>query len=149
MRCLDNVYSGDPNESFIGAPYSIHGYGCYAPVITTPLNRALENGQTATNTTGTDLPDLITKYIQKNIPVLIWASIDMKETHLTAAWVNTESGDTVYWPSGEHCLVLVGYDKENYYFNDPYQNKGIVHFQKEIVEERFRELNKQSVVIAS
>lgn len=145
----DTVYSGDPNKAFIGSPYSTYSYGCYAPVITTSLNRVLRDGQTAVSTTGTDLPELITKYIQHNIPVLIWASIDMKETHLTAAWANKESGKTVYWPSGEHCLVLVGYDEESYYFNDPYQDEGIVHYRKEIVEERFRELDKQSVIIAS
>lgn len=145
----DSVYSGDPNKAFIGTPYSVYSYGCYAPVITTSLNRVLKNGQAAINTTGTALPELVTKYVENNIPIIIWASIDMKETHQTAAWVNMESGETVYWPSGEHCLVLVGYDEDNYYFNDPYKNKGIVKYQKEIVEKRFHELNEQSVVITS
>ena len=56
-------------------------------------------------------------------------------------------GDTYTWISGEHCLVLVGYDKDKYYFNDPYKNHGLIGYQKSLVEKRFEELGKQSLVI--
>jgi uncharacterized protein YvpB len=48
---------------------------------------------------------------------------------------------------GEHCLVLVGYDDNNYYFNDPYKNHGVIPYEKKLVNQRFLELGKQSVVI--
>ena len=46
-------------------------------------------------------------------------------------------------------MVLVGYDDENYYFNDPYENKGIVAYDKNLLNERFVEMGKQSVVITA
>ena len=140
-------YSGDPNKVFIGDPYSAHGYGCYAPVITNSLNHVLTNNQIAKNTTGMSLANLTTKYIDNNIPVLIWASINMVKTYPTAAWTLKGSNEVVYWPTNEHCLVLIGYDDDYYYVNDPYDNNGVVGYKKKDVKQRFSELNCQSVVI--
>ena len=33
-------------------------------------------------------------------------------------------------------MLLVGYDEKNYYFNDPYDNNGVIGYTKEIVERR-------------
>lgn len=56
-------------------------------------------------------------------------------------------GDKYTWQRNEHCLVLVGYDDDNYYFNDPYKNHGLIAYNKALVEQRFLEMGKQSVVV--
>jgi len=43
--------------------------------------------------------------------------------------------------------VLVGYDSKTYYFNDPYQNNGLMPYPRELVERRFAELGCQSVTV--
>ena len=42
-------------------------------------------------------------------------------------------------------MLLVGYDEEGYYFNDPYDNNGLICYPKETVEERHRAQHMQAV----
>lgn len=41
----------------------------------------------------------------------------------------------------------MGYDNENYYFNDPYKNHGLIAYKKSLVEKRYEELGKQCIHI--
>lgn len=49
-------------------------------------------------------------------------------------WKLLDSGETFCWTSNEHCMLLVGYDEEKYYFNDPYNNNGVIGYERELVE---------------
>ena len=57
-----------------------------------------------------------------------------------------EDGSILVWPAGEHCLVLVGYSSDSYYFNDPQSGK-VIEFKAEIVESVFKELGSQAICI--
>jgi len=142
-----NLYGPDPNEAFAGDPRSVYSYGCYAPVIVSSLNKILGEEHWVKNTTGSEFNELIENYIDKEIPVLVWTSINLIPTSVGTEWYVRESGERIQWISNEHCMVLVGYDKDKYYFNDPYEDNGVVGYDKELVEERFRELGNQSIVI--
>lgn len=137
----------DPNNYFVGDPRSPYSYGCFAPVIVKSMNKILENGQEAKNITGMSLKDITQKYIEKGIPVLIWATIEMKEASQGTDWLLKGNNRRYHWVGGEHCLVLVGYDKTSYYFNDPYNNNGLIAYSKKVVEARYKELDKQAIVI--
>ena len=156
----NKIHAADPSSAYPGDPYVPRGYncgfGCYAPVVAKSLNNFLENRKhKAILTTGNKLTNLIENYIEKDIPVLIWATMDMKPSRLGNEWViscadensNYKVGDLFTWIAGEHCLVLVGYDEKNYYFNDPYKNHGLIAYDKNTVEERFAELGCQSVIL--
>ncbi len=142
-----DLYGPNPNEVFVGDPRSIYSYGCYAPVIVNSLNKILDGKHLAKNTTGSEFNELIENYIDREMPVLVWTSINLLPTSDGTQWYIRESGDRVQWINNEHCIVLVGYDEEKYYFNDPYEDNGVVSYDKELVEERFKELGKQSVAI--
>ena len=142
----NKLVADSPNNSFIGDPKSYNGYGCYAPVIVKAMKKATSNSLNIINTTGTDIEDLISLYISKNNPVLIWASSEMKDITNGTSWYINGKDDKFTWKKGEHCLVLVGYDKDKYYFNDPLCN-GVRGFNKELVQDRFSKLQKQSIVI--
>lgn len=139
----------DPNNYFIGDPRSSYSYGCFAPVIAKSMNKILDGGKKAKNITGSSLGDIIENYVSKGIPVLIWATIEMQETGQGTDWILKSNGLRYHWIGGEHCLVLVGYDETSYYFNDPYNNNGLVAYNKEVVEKRYEELDKQAVVITN
>ncbi len=154
------VYGPDPAAAYPGSPYIEHGencgYGSYAPSTAKSINKILDPiKHEAKVTTGMNLPDLVVNYIDKGIPVLIWATMDMKATQTGDSWIINyvdensvyKLGDRFTWPAGEHCLVLVGYDDNSYYFNDPYKNHGLITYSKTLVNQRFNELGKQSVVI--
>lgn len=141
------LYGPNPNEAFVGDPRSVYSYGCYAPVIVNSLNKILRKEHWVKNTTGSEFSELIENYIDKEIPVLVWTSLNLLPTESGAEWYLRESGEKFQWISNEHCMVLVGYDKDKYYFNDPYEGNGVVGYDKNLVEKRFKELGDQSVVI--
>ncbi len=145
-----NGLVGDsPSEYFIGDPRSSHGFGCYAPVVVSVMNSFFEGQKSkkAVDLTGCGIDELISLYIEKDNPVLIWATSNMKEPKKGDTWILKNTGGTFQWISGEHCLVLVGYDKNNYYFNDPYASNGIIPFEKGLVAERYGALGKQAVAV--
>ena len=154
------MYGPDPNAAFAGNPYLCSGincgFGCFAAATAKSINKVLDNNYyTAKAIKGFDLDYLITNYIDKNQPVLVWATMDMLESRLTCSWIidyvdensSYKIGDTYTWRAGEHCLVLVGYDDDNYYFNDPYKSHGLIAYKKDLVRQRYNEMGKQSVAM--
>lgn len=137
-------YGPDPNEVFAGNPFSESSYGCYA----TPIVKAINNNSkefVAEKISAASLTELCKEYIDKNKPLLIWATMGMKQPKKGRSWI-LENGNTFTWIAGEHCLVLVGYNRDYYFLNDP--QFGITKaYPKNIVEKRFKELGSQAVYI--
>lgn len=158
------VYGPDPRKVFCGNPYSEDGMGCYAPVICEAMNRVfaenigeydeqeqtnpacesvksgktLKGTYTAVDETNKAVEDLLTEYIDRDMPVIFWACIDMREPVTGPDWELLDGSGTFTWISNEHCMLLVGYDEEGYYFNDPYENHGLIRYPRELVEKRHR-----------
>lgn len=153
-------YGPDPNSAYPGDPYLARGlncgFGCYAPSLAKSINLVLDEKIHKANVlSNVELDDIVKNYICNDIPVLIWATMDMNPSKPSMSWTinyvdensSYKIGDTFTWIAGEHCLVLVGYDNDNYYFNDPYKNHGIISYNKELVKSRYNELGNQAVVI--
>lgn len=138
-------FGPSPYEYFIGNPKTASSYGCMASVIEKAICNYFGNSDRVRNTTGTELSDLCSEYIDNDIPVMIWATINMLETDPKNSWYLSD-GKRFSWPGNEHCMVLIGYDSESYYFNDPYTGK-TVKYNKETTNDRYAELGKQSVVV--
>lgn len=149
IQSKDEWIGAHPSKAFIGDPHSADGFGCYAPVITSVMNSFFEKKgeKKAVNVTGTDLETLVQNYIKQDTPVIIWATINMRAPSLGRSWTIKDTGKKFSWIAGEHCLVLVGYDKDNYYFNDPYDTHGLINYEKRLVRERFNDLGQQAVVV--
>ena len=140
--------SFDPNVCFGGNPYTTAGMGCYAPVITEAANQYLNKigvKLAATTVTGKTLEYLCSQYIDKNIPVILWATTDMKAPYNGRKIPYGNS--YIQWIAPEHCLVLVGYDDNNYIFNDP-QRQAKIYYGKDDVTRAYLGLGAQAVVIA-
>ncbi|MCR1917713.1 C39 family peptidase [Frisingicoccus caecimuris] len=146
------LYGPDPNEHFCGSPFNEDDFGCYAPVICKALENVFrrcapklsgENGGSdmaykAVDETGAPIHELLERYIDKGMPVIFWACIDMREPIVGPEWKLLDTGEIFTWISNEHCMLLVGYDDDGYYFNDPYEDHGVVYYPKQLVEERHR-----------
>lgn len=148
-------YGGDPDKVFIGNPSHNTGYGCHSGAILialqkylTPKEHELDTEYEIEDLSGMELEEICEKYINRKIPVLIWASINMNPTFnkLGNSWIIENTGKRYFWKSNEHCLVLVGYDEENYYFNDPLIGKN-TPYPKRLVERRYGEMGMQAVVV--
>ncbi|NCB32877.1 MAG: hypothetical protein EOM64_03175 [Erysipelotrichia bacterium] len=141
------LYGPHPNDAFPGDPFSKDGYGCYAPVMVRALKRALPEQYEAINETGSSLEDLCRRYLDHGMPVLLWATIDMEPSELGSFYYLDGSGERYQWVGHEHCLLLVGYEEDQYWFNDPWNNHGVCTYPKETVEKRHAELGMQAVGI--
>ena len=57
-----------------------------------------------------------------------------------------KDGDTCKWLANEHCMVLVGYDDEYYYLNDPL-SESTVEYERSIFDTRYAQMDKNAVVL--
>ena len=155
----DTMYAPDPNAAYVGNPYvsagTNCGFGAFAPCTAKAINKVLNKSKhQAVAKKGLELSEIAKTYIKNGIPVLIWATVNMKEPQNNVNWTvnytdensKLKKGNNFNWISGEHCLVLIGYDNENYYFNDPCGTSKCA-YKKSIVEKRYKELGKQCVYI--
>ena len=133
------LWGADPWKKFCGSPYAEDGFGCYAPVIRRSLKQVFKENAfpyEACDETGASMERLLTKYIDQGMPVIFWACINMREPITGPQWRLFDSGEPFTWISNEHCMLLVGYDEDGYYFNDPYENNGVIHYPKGLTEKR-------------
>ncbi|MCR5166702.1 MAG: C39 family peptidase [Oscillospiraceae bacterium] len=147
------VIGADFHTVFAGDPESKHqAYGCYAPCITETANAYFKSKNKdkefkAHDITGTAFDDLLTNYIDKDIPVLIWITSDgLHPSFPTDKWT-TADGKIVQWIAYEHCVVLTGYDKDNdlVYVADPLV--GNTSYSLKTLRLRYIELGQQAVYI--
>ena len=132
------LYGADPNLYFCGSPYDKDSFGCYAPVICNALEKVIGEDYEVVNETDTSIEELIKNYIDQDMPVIFWACINMREPIVGPQWKLFETGEMFTWISNEHCMLLVGYDEEGYYFNDPHENRGLIRYEKELLEDRHK-----------
>lgn len=141
------LFGPDPWKCFCGSPYDADSFGCYAPVLVKALEKvfAAEHQYKAVDETGTPTEKLLADYIDRGMPVILWACIEMREPITGPQWRLADTGEMFTWISNEHCMLLVGYDDEKYYFNDPYNGNGLTVYDREIVEKRRRAQHMQAV----
>lgn len=135
-------YGGNPNKGFVGNPYSSSGYGVFeAPIIET-INKFLPNQ--AENLTGKTLDELLS-VVKSGRPVMIWATIGMENVVYKQKWQFSD-GQAFTWPGNEHALLMVGYDTDYIYMNDPYSGTQ-KKYKKEVVENRYNTLGRRAVAV--
>ncbi len=148
-------YGPDMHSAYAGDAYE--GYGIYAPAMAKSMNnylKAMKSKLKAYDLKDVELDRLCDDYVANNIPVMVWATTYMLEPYVKAEWTidyvdeNAESeiGDTEQWFQNEHCLVLIGFDKENYYFCDSVYGK-VTAYEKELVKTRYAQLFSQAIVV--
>ena len=146
-----NGKASNPYTTYIGDPKLTTGYGCYAAVIKNALRYQYFKAKNITDYTikilNDDFINLYSEIDNKN-PVVIWATVNMKDVTNTVTWTDME-GYSVTWKTNEHCLVLIGYDKDKdtAIFSDPLDPKGIVEYPRSVAEKAYNTMEKQALVI--
>lgn len=144
---MDAAYAGD----------IFTGCGINSPAMAKSMNNYLTTqpkGQRANAANGYTLEQLCEKYVKNDIPVMTWVTTYMEESYEKMTWVvnyvdensTHQIGDTVAWRQNEHCMVLIGYDKDNYIFCDSVAGKVVSH-DKSLAETRFKEIGSQAIVV--
>lgn len=142
-------YGPDPKKQYAGDPKSEKGgWGCFAPVIVDSLSKYMTDKKFyACNLTGTSIASLATDYVAEGTPVAVWCTIGMQEINELYQWQSYDKKQTYLYPVRQHCMVLIGYDSQYYYFLDPYNSNGEVKYTKEQVEYCYNSMGKQAVAI--
>jgi uncharacterized protein YvpB len=147
----DGVLHGpDPAQVFVGNPYG-WGYGCYPNVLAKSMNdcfKALGASETAYAVTGLSEDELIT-LIKGGVPVIVWATLDMKEYNYEdpSVWIIGESERTLTWYKGSHTLLLVGFSDKNFYFCDPNDKTSVTAYDRDIFIDRYTKAGLRAVMV--
>ena len=136
----------NPNKYFIGNPRQDDGWGCYPGALSRALSLYTDK-VSCVDLTGTTLQKLCDEYIANDIPVILWATVDMKlDGDVYKILVDKKANEIITWYSPSHCLVLVGYNENEYIFNDPLSEKNKA-YSKKAVEKAFNLTGKKAMII--
>ena len=148
----EQLFAPNPFDKFVGSPYLNFSFGCYEPVIEKALNKLISDNQLnfeIKNLNNVPINTILKEYIDKDIPVIFWATINLKESYYSRIWTVPETGEKYQWKAQEHCMLLVGYnnEKNGLYFNDPFNNNGVILYDKALVEKRHEEQFSNAIAI--
>ena len=135
-------YGPNPSLYYAGNPEDDkRGWGCFAPVIETALKEAIQGTHyVIDNRVGTNIHYLIT-----NLPAVIWVSIDYQEVSEIYYWFNEEETEVYTYPKNGHAVLLIGYDKDNFYINDPLKPLEVVKVSRSVLEKSYDSMGRQAI----
>ena len=93
------LYVGDPHmENGLG-------WGCYTPVTVTAVNKMADREQLqVTELSGRSLKKLCSAYNHNDIPVILWATVNMTDNCSYFYWT-TQDGEHITYNNKLHCLL--------------------------------------------
>ncbi|MBQ4065148.1 MAG: C39 family peptidase [Clostridia bacterium] len=149
-----NGVGPDPSKVFCGDPRWQEAWGCNAPVILDSLSLIPSVDElTVSFSDCKSLDELCHEYIDAGYPVIVWGMLGMRRTTLNQLFLTwqTEAGQAIHYNRNHHCLLLVGYDDENYYYHDPQSygtyGNGAVAYPKDSSSWAFSLMGNQSIAI--
>lgn len=134
------VYWGNPNTGFVG---EISGKGKGFGIFHTALIKVLEMYvPTAVDLTGSSF-DVLEERLSMGVPAVVWTTINFQ---IPTNWV---TWDTPIGPIKstfvEHAVLLVGYDSEYVYVNDPWTGKANYPVNKQLFIEIYEAMGSQAI----
>ena len=148
-RLEENGWHGaDPRYFYLGDPYTDDGWGCFAPAVKAGLEMYLgaDVRFEVREVYGRTIADLAREYVDCGIPVILFATMEMAEPKESRSW-EIDGEDRVYtWKTPMHCLLLTGYDEENYFFHDPLETAHRA-YPREKCESAFLKMGAEAVVL--
>lgn len=134
------IYGGNPEVEFIGNPRSRFSYGVYNEPIAEVANMYKSN---VISKKGLEFEDML-KIVEEKRPVLVWTTINLSIPYISQTWIYKETGETINWISGEHAVVVIGYNNNEVIVSDPYTGM-IRYFDKNLFKERYNYLGKRAI----
>lgn len=116
------TYGPNPNDTYVGNPDDSTGYYILAEGLAQAANNYLktyESGIKATSISGASEEELAAK-IENGTPVILWTTMDFGDAQYTQyGWVLESTGEYYIPYANLHCVVLIGYNEENYTLCNP------------------------------
>ncbi|SDM93984.1 Uncharacterized protein YvpB [Paenibacillus sp. yr247] len=134
------AFWGNPNTGFVGdVTRKQRGFGIYHsglfPLLKTYIPQAID-------ITGESF-EMYEQQIAHNIPVIVWTTIDFNIPYKWVTW-DTPQG-LLKTTFAEHAVLLVGYDENNVYLNDPLSGTKQVQVNKAQFIDSWSAMGKQGL----
>jgi uncharacterized protein YvpB len=134
------VYWGNPNLGFVGdITGRTAGFGIYHTALIVLLKKYIP---TAVDLTGKPF-EVLEEKIDEGIPVEVWTTIDYDDSVDWLEW-DTSIGP-IRATYSEHAVLLVGYDKDNVYVNDPLTGLSNAKVNKALFKRTWEMMEKQAI----
>jgi len=133
---------GNPNVGYVGdATPKSKGFGIFHAGLFPLLQQYIPSAVDLTRKSFHDLED----QIASGVPVVVWTTIDFKlpQPHNWVTW-DTQLGP-VQTTFKEHAVLLVGYDEDSVYVNDPASGKAKLKLNKETFVEIWIAMGRQGL----
>ncbi|MEB3101675.1 C39 family peptidase [Ferviditalea candida] len=137
----DITHWGNPRHGFVGDMTGRRmGYAVYDKPLEKLLRRYL--GNRTLNLTGQPFDRLLDQ-VKSGRPVVVWTTGDYKLPDRWESWMH--GNERIRTPLDLHAVVLVGYDANHVYLNDPLSVKKNVRVKKSTFIQSWRALGKQAL----
>ncbi|WNQ13621.1 C39 family peptidase [Paenibacillus aurantius] len=133
---------GNPNVGFVGEITGrAKGFGIYHTALIELMRKYIPD---AVDLTGGSF-EALEKQVASGSPVVVWTTIDyiVPEPDRWVVW-DTSLGP-IRTTFSEHAVVLVGYDEQNVYVNDPLSGKSSLPVNKAAFLETWEAMGKQAL----
>lgn len=132
---------GNPNDGFVGDMTGRRaGYAVYDQPIAQLVNEYLPDR--AVNLTNQPFEKILS-HVSKGYPVVVWTTGDYRLPDRPESWMH--GNQVIKTPLDLHAVVLVGYDKDNVYLNDPLSGKKKVKVNKQRFIASWKALKSRAV----
>lgn len=136
----NNIYGGNPEIEFIGNPKTKYSYGVYNKPIAEVAAKFKGN---VVSKIGLEFNDML-GIVKQGKAVLVWATINMSKPFISTSWIYKPTMEKINWISGEHAMVVIGYNQKQVIVSDPYTGT-IRYFDKNIFKSRYDYLGKRAI----
>lgn len=139
-------YGANPFEEFVGHPSRGLSKGSYG-VFAKPITEAMQvyAGSRVKNISGVSENELFNQ-VSKGNPVVVWCVKNGGNLTQGVTW-NYEDGSGIFQELvGEHCAVLIGYDENYVYLNDPSAGKNVKQSRSKFIS-NWKTLFSQAIIV--
>lgn len=149
---VDGVwYAADPFVEFVGDPKKTSkegAYGCFADPLVKGMSKFA--GDRVKNISGCSEEELF-RHIAEGRPVVVWGASNGVTLKKGVTWQCVDkngkpTGKTFQQITREHCMVLIGYDKDYVYLNNPSSEANVAQ-ERSVFFSNWKTLYSQAVVI--
>ncbi|MDE3838340.1 peptidase C39 [Bacillus methanolicus] len=137
----DIIRWGDPGVGFVGDMTGRNaGYAVFDKPMVDLINTYLPGR--AKNLTNRPFVEILS-HVSKGYPVVVWTTGDYRLPDRWESWRHEKQ--TIKTPLDLHVVVLVGYDSQNVYLNDPLSGKKQVRVNKNRFIDSWKALKQRAV----
>ncbi len=137
-------YGGNPELEFIGSPYDRESYGVYEKPI---YDVAKVYSNNVVMGTGKSLTSVL-EIVENGNPVMVWISYNLTVPYISASWIYEPTMEKIEWKSGEHAVVIIGYNSKQVIASDPYSGS-VKYFNRSTFENRYNYFGKKNIYLGS